>query len=38
LQKEVSTQLNFNINLSVFHFNKQLGTSEPVKDYYNKHF
>jgi len=32
-KKVFSTQLNLNINLSVFLFNKQLGTSEPVKDW-----
>jgi len=34
LQKKViSTPLNLNINLSVFLFKTQLGTSEPVKDW-----
>ena len=34
MQKEFSTQLNLNINLSVFLFRTQLGTSEPVKDWH----
>jgi len=34
LQKVFSTQLNLNINLSVFFFKTQLGTSEPVKDWH----
>jgi len=34
LQKVFSTQLNLNINLSVFLFRTQLGTSEPVKDWH----
>ena len=33
LQNVFSTQLNLNINLSVFLFRTQLGTSEPVKDW-----
>jgi len=34
LQNVFSTQLNLNINLSVFLFRTQLGTSEPVKDWH----
>ena len=34
MQKVFSTQLNLNINLSVFLFRTQLGTSEPVKDWH----
>jgi len=33
MQKIFLTQLNLNINLSVFLFKTQLGTSEPVKDW-----
>jgi len=33
LQKVFSTQLNLNINFSVFLFKTPLGTSEPVKDW-----
>jgi len=33
MQKVFSTQLNININLSVFFFKTQLGISEPVKDW-----
>jgi len=33
LQKVFSTQLNLNVNLSIFLLKTQLGTSEPVKDW-----